>query len=106
MIELYELQYHAGRLFLHEHPRFASSWNLPRMTALRSLPGLYEVGNEQCAFGLLTWKDDHTMVPAEKKTGWLTNSEFIADRLNVRCPNLDPTKPWLHHSHEHNTKAC
>ena len=35
-IELYRIQLEAGRLFLHEHPAHATSWNIPEMIELMS----------------------------------------------------------------------
>ena len=53
-IELYNLQMDEGRLFLHEHPRDACSWELPSMKKLMKRPGVVSVVGDQCMFGLVT----------------------------------------------------
>ena len=99
-IELYEIQHRAGRLFLHEHPRFAWSWLLPAMQKLRARLGVWEIGMEQCGAGLVVPSDNGDFAPAEKKTGWLTNSEYLAEAVDIHCPNLDPSRPDLWHVHQ------
>ena len=42
----------AGRWFLHEHPRDANSWDDPIVEAVDSLPGVFLVRGDMCAWGL------------------------------------------------------
>ena len=48
---LYREQLAGQRYFLHEHPRYATSWNLACMESLSTAPGLAKVHADQCQFG-------------------------------------------------------
>ena len=48
---LYLEQIHAGRYFLHEHPRHASSWKVPAMEELIRIPGVTFTYGDQCQYG-------------------------------------------------------
>ena len=45
---MHKNQHYAGRLFLHEHPTQASSWEEECMQELISLPGVSYVDMHQC----------------------------------------------------------
>ena len=49
--KLYKIQWDAGRLFLHEHPQQADSWEEPCMRRLLSLLGVDKVEMDQCQLG-------------------------------------------------------
>ena len=51
MVSLYEEQLAAGRYFLHEHPRYATSWQLRRMAHLMATPGVELAHGDQCQYG-------------------------------------------------------
>ena len=57
-IKLYEIQHEQGLYFLHEHPAQASSWNLPGVLKVLSLPGVSKVTSPMCAFGMMS-KEAH-----------------------------------------------
>ena len=52
VMELYTWQLKQGRLFLHEHPRSATSWHMREVQEVRNLPGVRVVHADQCMFGL------------------------------------------------------
>ena len=49
--ELYHEQLEDDKYFLHEHPRYATSWQLKCMTALENVPGVETVRGDQCQYG-------------------------------------------------------
>ena len=51
MISLYREQVAAGRYFLHEHPRHATSWRLRNMEDSMAMGGVVLVEGDQCQFG-------------------------------------------------------
>ena len=56
------LQPKQGRHFRHEHPASGSSWQLPRMQALRSRPGVGEAVSHLWQYGMGTrGPSGHTM---------------------------------------------
>ena len=73
-------------MFLHEHPAGASSWGLEQIKELQAEEGVLTVVGDQCAYGLKTWSaDGKTMMPARKKTRFLTNSVAVAMELSGKC---------------------
>ena len=82
---MYRRQINSGNYFLHEHPAGASSWNEPDMVKLRSLPGVYCVTADQCAFGLQTKGPDGKPMLAKKRTRFMTNSLAMARMLERSC---------------------
>ena len=54
----YRGQVRKGRLFLHEHPRDATSWGIKEIEELSSLSGVITVDADMCMFGLTTfWRN-------------------------------------------------
>ena len=51
-IKLYEMQWKAGRYFLHEHPDSASSWYEKSVQRLAARQGVMRVVGDQCRYGL------------------------------------------------------
>ena len=76
-----KIQHRAGRGFLFEHPRNATSWKTSTLQELRALPGVFAVQVGLCRFGLTNTKGQ----PALKPTLLLTNVEELATVLNRRC---------------------
>ena len=77
----YEIQYNAKRLFLHEHPQQASSWEEQCIQRLLSLPGVEYIDMDQCQLG----QTDESGNPVKKPTRWLSNSSHILGALAKRC---------------------
>ena len=83
---IYEMQAKAGRLFLHEHPTQATSWDLPGMRRLRKREGVHVVEGDQCMFGLTTFgQKSRGAQAARKRTKFMTNSCHIANELDKKC---------------------
>jgi hypothetical protein len=86
--QLYRDQLDGGRYFLHEHPRWASSWSLKCMEEVASLPGVQIVHGDQCQYGAETQSSDSVSTkgsPILKPTGFMTNSPEMANALSRRC---------------------
>ena len=80
-VAIARIQLRAGRGFLFEHPRSATSWAHEELDQLRNEPGVFSVPVDLCRFGLKTSKG----MPALKPTLLLTNVESLAKVLNRRC---------------------
>ena len=85
MISLYEEQTEAGKYFLHEHPRFATSWQLRNMEILMQVPGVELVQGDQCQYGAQVQTGIRKGAPIMKPTGFLSNSPEILRALSLRC---------------------
>ena len=94
-IELYRAQMDAGRLFLHEHPLTATSWQTQKMEELVADPRTIKVIAHQCMLGLMTKGPDGRWMAAKKPTGFVTNSPQIAARLDVKCDGTHPHQTLL-----------
>ena len=88
--EVYRWQHDHGRLFVHEHPYYATSWNLDMVKRLRSLKGVMVAYTDQCMFGQTVRRGSEEGL-AKKPTGFMTNSEAIYNALSKVCDK----------SHEH-----
>ena len=85
--ELYRIQVREGRLFLHEHHDSTRGWALDCLEKVQQLPGVVNVTGDQCMYGLTaTVKGD--ILPAERPTGFATNSADLASELSVRCNGM------------------
>eukprot|EP00971_Amphidinium_carterae_P069137 1368359-Amphidinium_carterae.1 len=88
--ELYKLHAANGRYFLHEHPSTASSWTVDCIKEIERLPGTMKVSSCMCAFDM--WMEDNQGAGlVHGATTYLTNSPYIAKKLERRCSNLDPS---------------
>ena len=88
MAELYRDQLDAGRYFLHEHPRWASSWSLRCITGIAVDPRVQTVHGDQCQFGAETQSADGISPkgsPILKPTGFMTNPAELATAPGRRC---------------------
>ena len=75
VVQLYKIQMQAGRVFLHEHPARASSWDLEEIKSLTIEEEVYTTIADQCMYGLMTWTPGRKGVaPAKKPTKFMTNS--------------------------------
>ena len=101
-IAAYRRQMGRGRVFLHEHPASATSWEEPEMKALQGEDGVYTVQGPMCRWNLQPAKGgSQDGVPAfcRKETCWVTNSKRLANRLEGVCSNVDGSRPWHRHVH-------
>eukprot|EP00435_Cladocopium_sp_Y103_P008346 s2034_g2.t1 len=80
-VQLARIQLRAGRGFLFEHPRNATSWSTTELQQLKDQDGVYAVAVDLCRFGLKTSRG----APALKPTLLLTNIEELATVLHRRC---------------------
>ena len=81
-IKMYEKQHRAGRYFLHEHPRDASSWAMPEMQKLMRRHGVTAVAADMCQFGMKL-KDEIGEAPVKKPTTFLTNCPALASAYHA-----------------------
>ena len=65
------------------------------MKKLLSQPTVRSVVADQCMYGLVTWTDDGSWLPAMKPTRFATNSVQMAARLQVRCDHSHAHQPLL-----------
>ena len=83
-MKLCQIQSRAGRYYLYEHPRSASSWALPSVQNLAKNSDNLSVEANLCQFGLRTkYKGEEGLV--RKATRFYTNSPEIAKRLSKKC---------------------
>ncbi|CAK0819708.1 unnamed protein product [Prorocentrum cordatum] len=92
-----ESRHQRGALFLHEHPWGASSWSRPCVQRVKELPGVYWVRGPMCRWGLHARGPDGREAFVRKETGWLTNSQVLADILagECRCQSIGG-EPYRH----------
>ena len=83
---------------MHEHQDAASSWEMQEVWKLMSEAGVHFVEIDQCETGtvLPSRRDDGKEEPIRSHSGFLTNSEEIAESLGVfRFRNWDEDDPTL-----------
>ena len=83
--KLYKMQLAAGRHFLHEHPRDATSWSKECIQELERDARVFCVVGPMCRFGMKQ-KDKQGAGFVRKETRWLTTSWYIAEALKGSCP--------------------
>ena len=86
---LYVDQMKDGLYFLHEHPRFASSWKLTCIEELLKTEGVGLVRGDQCQFGAQVQHGPMRGSPILKPTGFMSNSGKVLEALNRRCSGRD-----------------
>ena len=84
MVEMYTEQMEDGHYFLHEHPAFATSWQLGCMEELMSAPSVLLARGDQCQYGAEAKRGSLKGSPILKPTGFLTNSPAVAEALSRR----------------------
>ena len=86
VIKLYQKQMEAGRVFLHERPRNATSWMLDEVRRMMTSEGVTLVEANECMFGLTTWGDQKS-----KLTGsMIANNEPIFELQTATCSSHLP----------------
>ena len=93
--KFYDIQWSAGRYFLHEHPAGAKAWQEPCMVKLLKKHDVTRGVGDQCCYGLTAIEKGKVWL-ARKATGFMTNAPCVAQQLNKRCPN---GKAWQVHEH-------
>ena len=88
MISLYREQIEAGRYFLHEHPRHATSWRLRKMEDLMAIEGVELVEGDQCQFGSEIRRGQRKGDPVKKPIGCLSNAPELLKELARRCTGV------------------
>ena len=83
-LTLYEIQRRAGRYYLHEHPRTATSWALESVQKFMKHPDTICVHSNMCRFGMTTTMGGKVGLVREAIT-FMTNSTELATRLDRRC---------------------
>jgi len=68
MVMIYEEQLSNGRYFLHEHPMYATSWQLSRMKNLMEMDGVERVRGDQCQYGATASRGPKKGGPVMKPT--------------------------------------
>ena len=85
VVSLYHEQLAAGRYFLHEHPDQATSWALPSIRRILSVPGVQRITGDQCQYGAVAHRGPRVGGPVKKPTGFMSNSEYVLGQLGKRC---------------------
>eukprot|EP00435_Cladocopium_sp_Y103_P017560 s3853_g4.t1 len=98
---LYKRQAERGKIFTHEHPHVAESWEEECIEEVAQLPGVQHVKGDMCQQGMVG-QDEHGQGAVRKPTGYLVNSECIAKEMAAVCKNR-PT--WRVESLEANVFA-
>jgi hypothetical protein len=88
VIEMYHEQISSGRHFLHEHPRWASSWKIPEMEALMQMDDIHFGQGDQCQYGAEVKSGKWQGAPIMKPTGFLSSSEAVIQALGRRCTGV------------------
>ena len=85
-LELCLRQHRAGRLFIFEHPAFATSWSYEFIVEFAKLDGVHRVQFDFCRMGMATKDENGDMKLAKKPTAILTNSDAVATLLrHAQC---------------------
>ena len=82
------------RYFIFEHPRSATSWRLPCLQRLASLPGMRYSDFDMCCFGM-TQPQHGIETPVRKPTRIFTNSSAIDGLVARRCEGGHAHVPLL-----------
>ena len=91
MAGLYKKQVAEGRVFLHEHPAHAKSWNLQEVRDIMRQQGVQVYEADQCMYGLFSrGQGGCKLVPAKKPRRFMTNSRAIGRELQRRCDKTHP----------------
>ena len=66
-------------------PVSATSWKLETIVNLAQVPGTQSKIIDICAYGMTARPDTHGNHHGEKTTRMLTNTDYIAQSLSIRC---------------------
>ncbi len=79
------LQHRAGRYYVLEHPRTATSWAEPCIQELEARTFAKKIIIDQCMYGLVIVDTDKVAKPAKKPTIIMTNCPAMSCTLGLRC---------------------
>ena len=82
---LYHDQIEAGRYFIHEHPKWATSWQEGVMKGIAGMPEVGIAHCDQCQLGAEVRRGRYAGRPILKPTGFMTNAAEVYKVLSVRC---------------------
>ncbi len=85
VVSLYVEQVQAGGYFLHEHPQWATSWQLPTVRELLDVDGVERIHADQCQFGAEVQRGGQKGWPSLKPSGFMSNAPKILEALGRRC---------------------
>jgi hypothetical protein len=85
VISLYREQMDGGRMFLHEHPAGATSWQEEMVVELMSAAGVDRVVADQCQYGQEVLVGQYLGCPIKKPTGFMSNAPEVLNSLRERC---------------------
>ena len=88
MVELYYGQMEDGNYFLHEHPRYATSWQLDMGEKMLKLPTVGRSHADQCQCGAEARRGKHQGRPILKPTGFMSNAPEILRVFSTRCTGV------------------
>ena len=91
-MRLAKLQLDESRLFMFEHPLGAESWKDRSVLQIAKHVCVRVVRLDQCMVGL---RDLRSKKPHMKPTYIMTNSEHVAQQLEVRCDKTHEYEPIL-----------
>ncbi len=86
VISLYRDQLDAVRLFLHEHPQAATSWEEEAVKELLAHPDVSRVTADQCQYGAEVQFGEFHGQPVRKATGFMSNGKLILEELRKDAP--------------------
>ena len=84
-LDVIDYQLSQGRGFLFEHPKPSQAWKKPRMVKLLERPDVFRVIADMCQFGLRVAKGPLKGLPAQKRSGLVSNVIEVLDFVNHRC---------------------
>ena len=85
MMRMYRKQHEAGRLFLHEHPKYATSWQEKTVEDIMQMKGVSRVDADQCQYGSEVMFGKLRGEPVRKPTGFMSNGPKILEALDRKC---------------------
>ena len=86
VVSLYEQQWREGRMFVHERPAGATSWDLEEMREFERKTGVCISTANHCIHRLETRREDGMVVKAAKNASkFMTNSNEIDSELQRKC---------------------
>ncbi|CAK0843171.1 unnamed protein product [Prorocentrum cordatum] len=99
--EICKERHKAGKLFLHEAPWSASSWYRPSVQEVMQLAGVFLVHGPMCRWHMQATDSNGKLGFVRKETGWLTNSELLAEILKGPHPHEEDTEVFAEYQDDY-----